>query len=106
MRHIMIAALAIFGLVLVSWASQADAYGCNERCSGRLSTRLAQCDQENFSYLSAGMVSVCKNQAQQDYSYCTQNCYGNTIGPRRMPQQQVEPLPGYSPSPMPFSNFR
>gem|GEM_PF-6247439 len=92
--HIM---LSIVVIMLAVQLPISSSYSCVEQCRTNFSAGVAQCQQENTNYLTYNMVNVCINQAHTDYHACTGQCPGYTMGPRRLPPEQVEPLPGYIP---------
>ena len=90
----------LLGIVVIMLAVQlpiATSYSCVEQCRTNLNQDMVQCQRESTSYLAYHMVNVCIDQAHAAYNACTDRCPGHTVGPRRLPPEQVRPLPGYVP---------
>lgn len=92
--HILLSVIVIMLAVQVPVSSS---YSCVEQCRTQLSNNVAQCQRENTNYLTYNMITVCFDQAHTDYDSCTHQCPRHTMGPHRLPSEQVEPLPGYMP---------
>jgi hypothetical protein len=87
-------------MIVIMLAAQlpiASSYSCVEQCRSNLSAAMNQCNQQNTNYLMYQMVNVCINEAHVGYRTCLDRCPQDRMGLHRLPEEQVQPLPGYMP---------
>ena len=94
------AAHIMLGMIIIVLAAQlpiGSSYLCVEQCRSNLSQDMGMCNQQNTNYLTYEMTNVCIRQAHTEYRNCANRCPGTIMGPDRLPEEQVQPLPGYMP---------
>lgn len=89
--------LCVIVIMLAAQIPISSSYSCMEQCRTNLSAGVAQCQQQNTSFYNYNLINVCFDQAHNEYDSCTLRCPQRTMGPHRLPAEQIEPLPGYIP---------